>query len=550
MAKKPTTPKGKDYQKVKERSKARSAKITLSGQDIAPIPKCVNPDRRARAANDLRYFCDTYFPHLFYLGWGEDHVRIISKIERVVRNRETIAFAMPRGSGKTTLCLVAVQWAILYAYHHFVQFICADMDSAQIALANVKAHLSGNDLLLEDFPEAIYPIRMLDGESRRCTGQRYMGVRTCIGWNNDEIIMPTIPGSPCSGSIIRVTGITGSIRGALHTRKDGTQVRPTLALCDDPQTDQSAKSPLQTAERLAIINGAIKGLAGPGERTAILVPCTVIQSGDLADQLLNRSRNPMWQGERMKMLNSLPVNTAKWDEYWKIRTDEFAAGGDGSISTKFYADNQDIMDAGAHAPWPQRHNTDELSAIQHAMNIKYDDEASFFAEYQNEPKSGVNNRDLMLTVQHVMDKSNGRKKSEIPIACTKLTMFIDVHDKVLFYTVCGWQDDFTGFIIEYGTFPPQPVAHFAAEDVQVTLQSLFPGANVEGALQSGLEKLVTLALGTDYKRGAGLMRIDRLLVDMGYKPGIVAAVKHKTGGAVIALCKDVDLKANNKPMST
>jgi hypothetical protein len=542
------------YKRHRERAKTRSAEITLAGQDIAPLPAGGDIARRNQANEDLRFFCETYFSHLFTKPWSNDHLRIIAKIERVVRNHETIAVAMPRGSGKTTLCLAAAMWAILSGRHSFVCLIAGSMEAAKDLLTIIKTQLSalipGDDRFMLDYKEALYPIRKLEGESRRCAGQRYYGVQTNIGWNNDEIIMPTMPGSLCSGSIIRVSGITGSIRGALHARKDGTQVRPTLVLCDDPQTDQSAKSSLQTAERLSIINGAIKGLAGPGERTAIIVPCTVIQSGDMADQLLNRAKNPMWQGERTKMLNSLPVNTAKWDEYWKLRMDEFASGGDGSISTQFYADNQDVMDAGAEAAWPERYRKGEISAIQCAMNIKYEDEASFFAEYQNDPKLGAGYRDDMLAVQGVMDKSNGRPKNEVPIACTKLTMFVDVHDKVLFYCVCGWQDDFTGYVVDYGTFPPQPTAYFSVDDVQVTLQSMFPKArNIEGAMQEGLDKLVSMALSTDYKRGTGLMRIDRLLVDMGYKPGIVGDVKHKSGGAAMMLCKGVGIKAGRKPMS-
>ncbi len=46
------------------------------------------------------------------------------------------------------------------------------------------------------------------------------------------------------------------------------------------------------------------------------------------------------------------------------------------------------------------------------------------------------------------------------------------------------------------------------------------------------------------------MRIDRLLVDMGYKPGIVAAVKHKAGGAAMMLAKGVGIRAGNKPMAS
>jgi hypothetical protein len=98
-------------------------------------------------------------------------------------------------------------------------------------------------------------------------------------------------------------------------------------ICDDPQTDQSARSPLQTADRLSIINGAIAGLAGPGQRTAIIVPCTVIRAGDMADQLLDRQKHPDWHGERTKMVYAFPTADRLWSEYARIRAEGLRAGG-------------------------------------------------------------------------------------------------------------------------------------------------------------------------------------------------------------------------------
>jgi len=100
------------YAKVKARAKARSAAVTLAGQDIGGLPPIADRVRRGRADRDFKFFCETYFPHLFTLDWSADHLRVIGKVERVVPNHETLAVAMPRGSGKTTLCLTAVQWAI------------------------------------------------------------------------------------------------------------------------------------------------------------------------------------------------------------------------------------------------------------------------------------------------------------------------------------------------------------------------------------------------------------------------------------------------------
>ena len=51
------------YSRQKDRAKTRSAAITLAGQDIAPLPKIADPERRARADRDLKFFCETYFPH-------------------------------------------------------------------------------------------------------------------------------------------------------------------------------------------------------------------------------------------------------------------------------------------------------------------------------------------------------------------------------------------------------------------------------------------------------------------------------------------------------
>ncbi|MEM9373800.1 MAG: hypothetical protein AAGA55_09165, partial [Planctomycetota bacterium] len=54
-------------------------------------------------------------------------------------------------------------------------------------------------------------------------------------------------------------------------------------------------------------------------------------------------------------------------------------------ATEFYRQNREKMDEGARVAWPERHNHDELSALQHAINLKLRNELAFFAEYQPEP---------------------------------------------------------------------------------------------------------------------------------------------------------------------
>lgn len=488
--------------------------MVLAGQDIGALPPVRDVARRARADLDFRFFCESYFPRLFTLAWSSDHLKVIAKIEQAVLRGGLFAMAMPRGSGKTTLSQIAALWALLIGRQPFVFLISATAEYASAALANLKSHLSQNELLLADYPEAVYPIRRLDGESRRCCGQRYYGELTHVGWTSDQIVLPTIPNSRCSGAIVRTAGLLGNVRGAMHIRPDGKSVRPTLVVIDDPQTDQSARSPSQVHERLAVINGAILNLAGPGRRIAAVMPCTVIRQDDLADQILDREKHPEWQGERTRLVYTFPSNEKLWAEYARLRAESLRADGDGGEATEFYRKHQSAMDEGAAIAWPERHNPDELSAVQHAMNLRLRDEAAFWAEYQNEPLPAETADDDLLTADQIAAKVNGHNRGVVPIGATHLTMFVDVQQKALFWLVAAWEDDFTGYVVDYGTEPDQKAAYFTLRDIRRTLAVASPRAGLEGAIYAGLERLVEAKLGQEWRRDDGAMvRIDRCLVD-------------------------------------
>src|SRR5690606_7373487 len=108
--------------------------------------------------------------------------------------------------------------------------------------------------------------------------------------------------------------------------------------------------------------------------------------------------------------------------------------------------HQLAMDDGAIIAWPERFNHDELSAIQHALNLKLQDEAAFWAEYQNEPLPEVQADENELTADQIAAKCNGLPKRRVPLGCQHLTMFVDVQQKLLFYAVCAWSDEFSGAV--------------------------------------------------------------------------------------------------------
>ncbi|MAY74853.1 MAG: hypothetical protein CMJ31_09115 [Phycisphaerae bacterium] len=502
------------YDAHRERARARNAAMSLSGRDIGDLPEVEDAARKDRARNDFRFFCETYFPQTFHLQWSADHLKVIAKIERAVLEGGLFAMAMPRGSGKTSLCETACLWAMLYGHRGFVALIGSDEEHAADMLDSIKAELENSELLAADFPEVCHPICSLEGITQRAAGQLYQGKQTHIGWTAKEIVLPTIEGSAASGAIIRVAGITGRIRGMKFKRADGQSVRPSLVLIDDPQTDESARSPSQCANRERVLAGAVLGLAGPGEKIAGLMTLTVVRPDDLADRLLDRDKHPQWQGERTKMVYAFPDDEALWAKYAEMRADGLRADKGLAAATRFYKRNRKAMDAGAQIAWPERYNHDEASAIQHAMNLRLQDEAAFFAEYQNEPLPEVQADDDLLTADQIVAKLSGQKRGEVPIGCSHLTMFVDVQGKALFWLVAAWEDDFTGYVIDYGTEPDQQTAYFTLRDVRKTLGAAAPRAGVEGAIYAGLERLFERTLGREWKRDDGAaVRIDRCLID-------------------------------------
>ena len=539
------------YDAHRERAAQRNRELSMSGRDIGEMPAVVNAERKQVAERNFRYFCEQYLPQTFHLRWSPDHLKVVRKIEQAVLEGGLFAMAMPRGSGKTSLCETACLWALLYGHREFVALIGSDEEHASKMLESIKIELETNELLLEDFPEVVFPIHALEGIHQRAGGQLYQGRQTHIGWTAREIVLPTIPDSKASGSIICVAGITGRIRGMKHKRVDGSSVRPSLVIIDDPQTDESARSPSQCATRERILAGAILGLAGPGRKIAGLMTLTVVRPDDLADRILNRDKHPQWQGERTKMVYAFPKNEALWAKYADLWREGMRADRGIVDATVFYRANRVAMDEGASVAWPERHHPDELSAIQHAMNLKLDrGETAFWAEYQNEPLPEENAAQDRLTADQVAEKITGRPRGEVPLAATRVTAFIDVHDQLLYWCACAWQEDFTGYVIDYGTFPEQHRAYFTLRDAQHTLAAMFRGAGREGAVHAGLERLAANLLARQWKRTDGqTLSIERLLIDSGYLPGACSAVAVKLGPAVQP-SKGMGLKAGNKPMAS
>ncbi len=508
-----------------------SRRKTAFGAEIGSLSAVVNPERKEACRNDLHLYLTTYFPNSTGLRpFGEDQVRAILRIQSCILQGGRYAQAFPRGFAKTSISEGAAMWATSFGHRKFVPIFGATDTLAGSNLESIKREFQENELLAEDFPEICFPIAALEGRPQRCSSQTCDGESTYITWTADKIVFPTVAGSICSGSIITAHGLTSASRGMKHKRVDGTQQRPDFVLIDDPQTNESANSPMQVGKRLEIIKKSILKMAGQRSSIACVVNGTVIQEDDLMDILLNVKREPSWQSERIKMVKSwAECHETLWKEkYAAIRTSFDPATVDDQKrahreANEFYIAHREEMDRGGKVCWEwcyieedgNSQQVPELSALQHAYNMLIDDgEDVFQSECQNEPLPKIQLDTDDVTVDSVLGKLNNLDSQVIPATCSHLTAFIDVQQKLLYWMVIAWEENFTGYIVDYGAYPDPKKEWFDLKSVRKSLQTVAGVGSLEASIYAGLETVVGNLCGKEWKRDDGsILRIGRLMID-------------------------------------
>lgn len=516
-ARRTAAPSGDDsYERKRDREGVRARDSARSTRDIGELPPVANKRRKGRCRRNLRLFCETYFPKLFEFAWSADHLELIEVTQNLLLHGGVHAKAMWRGAGKTTILEVALLWAALYGHRRFILLLSNASAKAVESHDNIKSQLENNELLKGDFPEVCYPIDCLEGIAQRGNAQLYHGERTQIQMSEGEMVFPKIPGFPSSSVTIQVAGLEGNFRGGGFTRPDGVKVRPDAVLIDDPQTDESARSPIQCTLRERLIKGAVQGLRGHGSSFAAVMTCTVIARNDLSDRFLDRKKHPAWRGRRAKLVLNWPKDAKLWEEYSTLWREAQEAGDtEHKKATSFYRKHRKAMDEGFNVAWTDAYKRGvEISGQQHAWNLRLEFEEQFEAEFQNEPLPDTPQSSSSIVAELVLKRLNGLATRVAPLASTKVTAFIDVQGRLLYWLVAAWDDAFSGSIIDYGTWPKQPVRVFSLANAPVGLDNAYPGTSGEEQIRRGLDDLIGALMGYAFQReDATPTRISRCLID-------------------------------------
>lgn len=559
------------YDEKRQAAGLRQRNISRSGRELGTIPEPIDAELKESMRFDLVAFALTCFPKLFGLALSTAHRRIVERLQDAILNGGQFALAMPRGSGKTTWTLVAVLWAIVFGHRSFVVLIAATAGKAEKLAKIIKRFLSTLGTPFADlFPEVVVPCAELEGRANRATGQIHRKQPTAIEWGADQIVLATLrpltdadgrelapaPASDCAGSIIATAGLTGEIRGMLYARGDSL-IRPDFVILDDPQTKSSARSQTETQFRLEVIDEDVLGLAGPDETLSVVMPCTVIEPDDVADQLLDAERNPDWQGERIPMLISFPSNLPLWDEYREYLIAAKRAKNY-TDANKFYRKHRKKLEAGAVHYWPERlpPKYKGLSAIQFAMDWFLTRTKSFWSECQQKPEGDAPPDADLLSSDEISEKQHAEDQGTPPADADIVVAFIDVQGELLFYSVAAFSlKTFSGYVIRYGSWPEQSTRNFTLAGARKTLSKMYTGArggklSLENVIRRALDDCGDWLLDQIWTKPDGQeLKIQRLAIDGGWKTKTVreSVAARRDPRVFVAFGRDSKLTGQDQP---
>lgn len=512
---------------AKERTRKRKFRRKQAALDAEigppPITKAQRKqgDRLREAIWDNLYLFDTeVFPNSSGLKpYGDIQKESIEQDFKIITEGGRIVRAEPRGYTKTTRTANHALFGVLTGRRRMVPVFSANLEkSKEQIMARWKAECLSNEQLFWMFPDLIWPLRALENKSQRCQSQVYNGRPTYTKWKADRIVFPHIPGITGSGAILIALPLK-SCRGATHTMPDGTILRPDLLIFDDVQKDEDAANPKTVTKLRSLIKHSAMMLGGHSKTMSAIMNATVRDLDDLTEQFL---ADQSWRRVRYKMLVKPALREKElWlGKYAEIRRNFDQDRPDDQLRAKlealeFYKAHRAEMDEGAEASWEWGYAWDdevptEISAVQHAYNILIDDgEEVFASECQNEPIRDTGGLTILKPSQ-IKAKFQPYRRNVVPPEVTKVVSFIDPHPQILYWQVWAWEPRFTGYCIDYGTFPNQRRRSFSHDATPIRLDLFFKNMDDNARITAALEALIE---GNEELDLPGLMRREWVKTD-------------------------------------
>ncbi|ARE40898.1 Phage protein [Rhodovulum sp. P5] len=322
----------------------------------------------------FRFFVETYLPHYVRGEASLFHDHIFARVPEILALEQGVRDLViaPRGSSKSThLSLGFALYCIVRGLKRYILEVCDVYAQAALLIEAIKAELTTNPRLANDFPEAC-------GQGRV--------------WREGEIV---------TRQNIRVEGL-GALQ-KLRGRRHGPY-RPDLLFLDDIENDEQVRSPEQRKKlQTWVERAALK--VGPPDGTMDVVWVGTVLHFDAV--IVRAAKSPVWNVTEFRAIVHWPDRMDLWDEFEEV----FRAEGE-EAARAFFAAHRNEMEAGAVVNWP---------SIQPLLWLMLERAAShdaFATEYQNKPVAEGNPfGDLTFWVQRqtswiffgAIDPSLGKK---------------------------------------------------------------------------------------------------------------------------------------------
>jgi hypothetical protein len=412
--------------------------------------RCADPDRRARLEADPVAWLRHYLAGTYSRPFEKPHLEIVAGVVKAHETGGRFIVAAERGIGKSAILWGMILYLALSGRQRYPVCVPWAAPALKRAFRFWKNALSFNAALASDYPEFCAPFRHARGVAQRVmtttwrdTGEP-CGCQLTVG--DGMIVLPDRLG--CIGGAT----INGNIRGLNHPQDDGTVLRPSIALLDDVQDRQTAKSPAQVADTCAIIDGDVAGCGEPGRDLPLLMACNCIAPGDVSEHYL---LDPGWISLRVPCVESWPEGwddenseaVKLWDRWYEL----FLRGKGCEL---FYEKHKAVMTEGmvlsAPAAFIGADKCPDAFFGVMRMYFRMGHEA-FMAERQQAPIDPAKSAPYTLTREKVLAHVTKRAAWVVPEGVHLIVAGADINPAYgITWAVVGFEGNHTAHVLSYG----------------------------------------------------------------------------------------------------
>ena len=416
-----------------------------------PRRSCADPERRARLEADPQAWLVWYLAGTYTRPFERPHREIVAGVMQAHETHGRFVVAAERGIGKSAILWGMILYLAMTGRQIFPVCVPWADGNLKKAFSWWKRQLCFEDKLDADYPEYTAPFRHAKGVPQRVMTTTWedthdmTGARLAVG--EGIIVFPDSLG--CMGG----STINGNIRGLNHTQDDGGLLRPSIVLVDDVQDRKTAKSVVQTADTIAIIDGDVGGCGEAGRDMPMLMACNCIRPQDVSAHYLASAE---WQALRIPCVEAWPKG---WDdpkhkvhELWEEWHEKVQAGK-GALT--FYRTNKKAMtkDMKLSAPATfagKRGCPDAFYGVfQNYYSMGHE---AFMAERQQSPVDPIEAAGpYTLTAKIVESRGTKRTIRERPEWVSSVIISTDVNPSYALSTVVlGFGQDHSCAVMWYG----------------------------------------------------------------------------------------------------